>query len=670
MFDIYRRIQIGKEIKDEKFMKKVVILLIMALVSLAGSAQKVDLVKLGSTLRSMNLSMGYSVRNDMFVVKDNVTELYGIMNLKGEMIQQPRYRFVEFLEHGGLMFVQTTDSTFGLMNSQWQWVVEDVSTEDDYFEYDYYWGSNGFFPIPRNGKWGLMDSLGIWLMPTEYESILVVDDERRWVETEEGLYDVNKKKLLLKGVENVSKVGYNLYRAQKDRKYGLIDTLGRWVVEPKYDWINNESEGFMSFRRNVHTVAQDTVSGVGYNGYRNTTYYYRNYGYMDTMGREVIPAQFDGASCFENGYAEVKISGKWGYIDKTGKVVVPCKYDEGSAFQKNGNAWVMTESGGKKIYHLIDGQGKILSTVEDKEVVFFEKNTVVWFIDGGKWLVTDYEGKALATYDDVEFDEGNYYSDEDMIAVRQGRKWGLADKDYRIVIPCRYRSVERYGQGPGAIVTLDDGSTRYIDRRGRTIFKLDGLESVKKVREDLYMVLIRSMDGEHYNKWGLVDGKGRSTFSKEELESARKAYIEDLELYERREYSEEVVENVVGEVKAEPESAKESSDDDEVFVLVEDSPEFPGGMDSLYAFLGANIHYPAEAKKDSIEGLVFVQFVVEKDGSIYNIRVLRDIGGGCGEEVVRVMNMMPKWQPAKQRGTPVRCQFNLPVKFSLEEEKK
>lgn len=651
-------------------MKKLFLLLTLVLMGLAASAQKVDLVKLGSTLRSMNLSMGYSVRNDMFVVKDNVTELYGIMNLKGEMLQQPRYRFVEFLEHGGLMFVQTTDTTFGLMNSQWQWVVEDVSTEDDYFEYDYYWGSNGFFPIPRNGKWGLIDSLGNWLMPAEYENINVVDEERRWVETEEGLYDVNKKKLLLEGVENVSKVGYNLYRAQKDRNYGLIDTLGRWVVEPKYDWIKNESEGFMSFRRNVHTVAQDTVSGVGYNGHRITTYYYRNYGYMDTMGREVIPAQFDGASYFENGYAEVMISGKWGYIDKTGKVVVPCKYDDGRAFQKNGNAWVMTESGGKKIYHLIDGQGKILSTVEDKEVVYFEKNTVVWFIDGGKWLVTDYEGKALATYDDVELDEGDYYSDEDMIAVRQGRKWGLADKDYRIVIPCRYRSVEGYGQGPGAIVTLDDGSTRYIDRRGRTIFKLDGLESVKKVREDLYMVLIRSMDREHYNKWGLVDGKGRSTFSKEELEGARKTYTEDLELYERRKYSEEVVENVVGEVKAEPESATESSDDDEVFVFVEDSPEFPGGMDSLYAFLGANIHYPAEAKKDSIEGLVFVQFVVEKDGSIYNIRVLRDIGGGCGEEVVRVMNMMPKWQPAKQRGTPVRCQFNLPVKFRLEEEKK
>lgn len=75
-------------------------------------------------------------------------------------------------------------------------------------------------------------------------------------------------------------------------------------------------------------------------------------------------------------------------------------------------------------------------------------------------------------------------------------------------------------------------------------------------------------------------------------------------------------------------SVTESSDVDEVFVFVfvEESPEFPGGMDSLYAFLGANVHYPAEAKKDSIEGYVYVRFVVEKDGSVYNIKVLREIG--------------------------------------------
>ncbi len=91
-------------------------------------------------------------------------------------------------------------------------------------------------------------------------------------------------------------------------------------------------------------------------------------------------------------------------------------------------------------------------------------------------------------------------------------------------------------------------------------------------------------------------------------------------------------------------------------------------MDSLYAFLQRNIIYPTLAKKNKIQGRVFVTFVVDVDGSITNIKVLRDIGGGCGAEAVRVVKLMPKWIPGKQRGKPVRVQYNLPIQFTLPEE--
>ena len=109
--------------------------------------------------------------------------------------------------------------------------------------------------------------------------------------------------------------------------------------------------------------------------------------------------------------------------------------------------------------------------------------------------------------------------------------------------------------------------------------------------------------------------------------------------------------------------------DDAVFVVVEKSPEFPGGDDSLYAFIGRNIKYPEAAKKNKIEGRVFVTFVIEKDGQVSNAKLLRDIGGGCGEEALRVVNSMPKWKPGTQRGNPVRVQFNLPIMFQLEKSK-
>ena len=109
---------------------------------------------------------------------------------------------------------------------------------------------------------------------------------------------------------------------------------------------------------------------------------------------------------------------------------------------------------------------------------------------------------------------------------------------------------------------------------------------------------------------------------------------------------------------------------DDVILVPDVIPEFPGGEDSLFAFLSRNIKYPAEAKKADIRGRVFVTFVVEKDGRITGERILRDIGGGCGEEVLRVIRTMPKWKPGTQDGKPVRVQFNLPVAFELQDEDK
>lgn len=88
---------------------------------------------------------------------------------------------------------------------------------------------------------------------------------------------------------------------------------------------------------------------------------------------------------------------------------------------------------------------------------------------------------------------------------------------------------------------------------------------------------------------------------------------------------------------------------------------------ALLSYIYQHIRYPGAARENGIEGTVYVQFVVEKDGSASQVKILRDIGGGCGREVERVVAEMPKWSvPGKQRGRPVRVQFNLPVKFKLQ----
>ena len=103
----------------------------------------------------------------------------------------------------------------------------------------------------------------------------------------------------------------------------------------------------------------------------------------------------------------------------------------------------------------------------------------------------------------------------------------------------------------------------------------------------------------------------------------------------------------------------------EVFTVVEENPEFDGGMEGLYKYLSSNIHYPEKAKEEKIQGRVFVTFVIEKDGSVSDAKVIRGIGGGCDEEALRVVNNMPKWKPGKQKGKPVRVQYNLPIYFQL-----
>ena len=110
--------------------------------------------------------------------------------------------------------------------------------------------------------------------------------------------------------------------------------------------------------------------------------------------------------------------------------------------------------------------------------------------------------------------------------------------------------------------------------------------------------------------------------------------------------------------------------EEEIFTVVEVQPQFPGGEDSLYNFIYSNLRYPQVAKDNAIEGRVFLRFVVEKDGSITNVKIIRDIGGGCGREAKRVVEMMPKWIPGKQNGKPVRVQFNMPITFKLNEEDK
>lgn len=98
---------------------------------------------------------------------------------------------------------------------------------------------------------------------------------------------------------------------------------------------------------------------------------------------------------------------------------------------------------------------------------------------------------------------------------------------------------------------------------------------------------------------------------------------------------------------------------------IEVYPEYPGGEDALHNFLDNNMKYPSEARKKNITGKVILSFIVDKLGNVTNVAVLKGIGGGCDEEAVRVVKLMPKWKPATQDGLPVNVKYTFPINFAL-----
>lgn len=106
--------------------------------------------------------------------------------------------------------------------------------------------------------------------------------------------------------------------------------------------------------------------------------------------------------------------------------------------------------------------------------------------------------------------------------------------------------------------------------------------------------------------------------------------------------------------------------EEEIFTFVEQVAEFPGGTGEMVKFLQSNIKYPAMERENNIDGKVFVKFVVESDGRIGDVQILKKVSPGLDQEAIRVIKSMPAWKPAKQNGKVVRSWFNLPVKFTLE----
>ena len=137
--------------------------------------------------------------------------------------------------------------------------------------------------------------------------------------------------------------------------------------------------------------------------------------------------------------------------------------------------------------------------------------------------------------------------------------------------------------------------------------------------------------------------------------------VEDVNIQSADDKEVEVV------IAAPVETPVEEEEEEVIFMVVETMPEFPGGQQALFKYLSENVKYPVIAQENGIQGRVICQFVVNKDGSIVDVEVVRSGGdASLDKEAVRVIKSMPKWKPGKQRGKAVRVKYTVPVSFRLQ----
>lgn len=115
-----------------------------------------------------------------------------------------------------------------------------------------------------------------------------------------------------------------------------------------------------------------------------------------------------------------------------------------------------------------------------------------------------------------------------------------------------------------------------------------------------------------------------------------------------------------------PKEEKDEIEESQIFFIVEEMPEFPGGENALRSYIAKSIKYPIIAQENGIQGKVYVSFVVDKDGGISDAKIVRNVDPSLDKEALRVINSLPKWKPGKQRGKPVRVAYTVPISFVLQ----
>ena len=473
---------------------------------------------------------------------------------------------------------------------------------------------------------------------------------------------------------------------RKDGKYGVIDTTGRVVVPLKYsgDYM------FIDLKEPILYISsysdeKYTEHLVRFNGDTiisgEDVWYMTDgvvkvcrdklYGLYDTTGREIVKCQYDVFNSIpNNGLYSVRKGGHWKLIDLKGKehfTTALSKIDDSCFVRYSTSGLIFHYSNNNRMCGAIDTNGRtVIPPDSNYTYVFYDDNERIVMTDEEDYnaYVFDIKGNLLDSYSYID----DFCCEEPLskyITVKKNGLYGLVDSCWNLVMPLKFKNELSAVDNNHFLTDLGDGIKGLVNLNGKILFKAP-FDWVISHGNGIYSGNSYDSKDRKNKIVGFADIYGNTTLTKEE-------YATMLRWNKQREEDERIAaekRKAQAENKSTTQQINKSTTitfdgEEEVFVVVEEPPRFPGGDSALYMYLCMNLSYPDAARENKIEGMVVVLFVVEKDGSVSNVRVLRDIGGGCGEAAVEVVKNMPRWEPGRQAGKAIRTQFSLPLKFEL-----
>ena len=437
------------------------------------------------------------------------------------------------------------------------------------------------------------------------------------------------------------------------QKYGVVDSAGREILPCQYNWVEIAGQNLLltyyenrygALNRRRHIMIPFVYEHLHFLGDRYIEAKKQGlYGVITTSGQEILPFEYEQIWNYEKGLFAVKQNGKWGVVDSLNNLVIPFMPAQNIHIISKLDMFELLQENGRR--QLLDKNGKVLVSsyeysipgISGKQIAIWGENTSTQ--DHLFCKIYDRNGEMVDAYNNIEFVGSKWVNDKTMIPVNRNGKWGFVNRDFQLVVPCLYDSPVSGDYGYGyATSTATDLPLVLFDEQGEPLIKgpyqwicpsVNGWFQV-----EFYPIPPMYLEG----LIGFIDRYGNSTFTERDLLQIKGSY-EDL--FENEE-------NLVP--------------------LLETWPEFPGGPDSLNAYLAKTIQYPQDARDNGISGTVLAEFSVEKDGQVGQVTIKVPLFPSCNEEVVRVLQQMPKWKPGTNQGLPVRCFMQVPVTFRGDKE--